>query len=151
MIKIVCVGKIKEKFFREAIVEYQKRLTRYAKVEIIELNDFDFDNKDIVLEKEKENILKVLSDKDYIITLEIEGKQMTSLEFSRKIENIFLENSNITFIIGGSYGLHSDIKKRSNLSLSFSSFTFPHQLFRIILMEQIYRAFKIQKNESYHK
>ncbi len=151
MIKIVCVGKIKEKFFRDAIAEYQKRLTRYTRVEIVELCDFDFDNKDIVLEKEKESILKVLSDKEYIITLEIEGKQMTSFDFSRKIDNIFLENSNITFIIGGSYGLHSDIKKRSNLSLSFSSLTFPHQLFRIILLEQIYRAFKIQKNESYHK
>lgn len=151
MIKIICVGKIKEKFYREAILEYQKRLTRYAKVEIIELSDFDFDNKEIVLEKEKESILKVLNDKDYIITLEIEGKQMTSIEFSKKIEGIFLDNSNITFIIGGSYGLHNDIKKRSTLSLSFSNFTFPHQLFRIILLEQIYRAFKIQKNESYHK
>lgn len=151
MIKIVCVGKIKEKFFRDAIAEYQKRLTRYTRVEIVELCDFDFDNKDILLEKEKESILKVLSDKEYIITLEIEGKQMTSFDFSRKIDNIFLENSNLTFIIGGSYGLHSDIKKRSNLSLSFSSLTFPHQLFRIILLEQIYRAFKIQKNESYHK
>ena len=151
MIKVICVGKIKEKFYREAISEYQKRLTRYAKVEIIELSDFDFDNKEIVLEKEKESILKVLNDKDYIITLEIEGKQMTSIEFSKKIESIFLDNSNITFIIGGSYGLHNDIKKRSTLSLSFSNFTFPHQLFRIILLEQIYRAFKIQKNESYHK
>ncbi len=151
MIKVICVGKIKEKFYREAISEYQKRLTRYAKVEIIELSDFDFDNKEIVLEKEKESILKVLNDKDYIITLEIEGKQMTSIEFSKKIEGIFLDNSNITFIIGGSYGLHNDIKKRSTLSLSFSNFTFPHQLFRIILLEQIYRAFKIQKNESYHK
>lgn len=151
MIKVICVGKIKEKFYREAVSEYQKRLTRYAKVEIIELSDFDFGNKDIVLEKEKESILKVLNDKDYIITLEIEGKQMTSIEFSKKIEGIFLDNSNITFIIGGSYGLHNDIKKRSTLSLSFSNFTFPHQLFRIILLEQIYRAFKIQKNESYHK
>ena len=151
MIKIICVGKIKEKFYRDAILEYQKRLTRYAKIEIIELSDFDYDNKEIILEKEKDSILKVLNDKDYIITLEIEGKQMSSIDFSRKIESILLENSNITFIIGGSYGLHNDIKKRSDLSLSFSNFTFPHQLFRIILLEQIYRAFRIQKNESYHK
>ena len=151
MIKIICVGKIKEKFYRDAILEYQKRLTRYAKIEIIELSDFDYDNKEIILEKEKDSILKVLNDKDYIITLEIEGKQMSSIDFSRKIESILLDNSNITFIIGGSYGLHNDIKKRSDLSLSFSNFTFPHQLFRIILLEQIYRAFRIQKNESYHK
>jgi len=151
MIRIICVGKVKEKFYREAIEEYLKRLTKYTKLEIIEVSDVDFGNKDIVLEREKENILKVLNDKDYIITLEIEGKQMTSIDFSKKIDNIFLRNPNITFIIGGSYGLHNDIKKISNYALSFSEFTFPHQLFRIVLLEQIYRAFKIQKNESYHK
>ena len=107
MIKIICVGKIKEKFYREAIEEYMKRLSKYTKLEIIEANDVDFNNKDIVLEKEKENIFKILNEKDYIITLEIDGKQMTSVDFSRKIDNIFLTNSNITFIIGGSYGLHS--------------------------------------------
>ena len=85
------------------------------------------------------------------MTLEIEGKQFSSTEFAEKINNIFINNSNITFIIGGSYGLHDDIKKKSNLALSFSKFTFPHQLFRVILLEQIYRAFKIIKNESYHK
>jgi len=151
MIKIICVGKVKEKFYREAIEEYLKRLTKYTKLEIIEVSDVDFDNKDMVLEREKENILKVLNNKDYIITLEIEGKQMTSIDFSRKIDNIFLNNSNITFIIGGSYGLHNDIKNMSSYALSFSKFTFPHQLFRIVLLEQIYRSFKIQKNESYHK
>ena len=151
MIKIICVGKVKEKIYREAIEEYIKRQTKYTKIEIIEVNDVDFDNKDIVLDREKENILKVLNSKDYIITLEINGKQMSSLDFSKKIDNIFLINSNITFIIGGSYGLHNCIKEMSNYALSFSEFTFPHQLFRIILLEQIYRAFKIQKNESYHK
>lgn len=151
MIRIICVGKVKEKFYREAIEEYLKRLTKYTKLEIIEVSDVDFDNKDIVLEREKENILKNLNDKDYIITLEIEGKQISSIDFSKKIDNIFLNNSNITFIIGGSYGLHKDIKDKSNYALSFSEFTFPHQLFRIVLLEQIYRAFKIQKNESYHK
>jgi len=151
MIKIICVGRVKEKFYREAIDEYTKRLTKYTKLEIIEVSDVDFHNKDMVLDREKENILKVLNDKDYIITLEIEGKQISSIEFSKKIDNIFLNNSNITFIIGGSYGLHKDIKNMSNYALSFSDFTFPHQLFRIVLLEQIYRSFKIQKNESYHK
>ena len=151
MIKLITTGKIKEKYLKEAILEYTKRLSKYTKLEIIELNDYDFDNKNIVLEKEKEQILKHISDKDYIVTLEIEGKQFSSTEFAEKINNIFINNSNITFIIGGSYGLHDDIKKKSNLALYFSKFTFPHQLFRVILLEQIYRAFKIIKNESYHK
>ena len=151
MIKLITTGKIKEKYLKEAISEYTKRLSKYTKLEIIELNDYDFDNKNIVLEKEKEQILKHISDKDYIVTLEIEGKQFSSTEFAEKINNIFINNSNITFIIGGSYGLHDDIKKKSNLALSFSKFTFPHQLFRVILLEQIYRAFKIIKNKSYHK
>ena len=151
MIKLITTGKIKEKYLKEAISEYTKRLSKYTKLEIIELNDYDFDNKNIVLEKENEQILKHISDKDYIVTLEIEGKQFSSTEFAEKINNIFINNSNITFIIGGSYGLHDDIKKKSNLALSFSKFTFPHQLFRVILLEQIYRAFKIIKNESYHK
>lgn len=151
MIKLITTGKIKEKYLKEAISEYTKRLSKYTKLEIIELNDYDFDSKNIVLEKEKEQILKHISDKDYIVTLEIEGKQFSSTEFAEKINNIFINNSNITFIIGGSYGLHDDIKKKSNLALSFSKFTFPHQLFRVILLEQIYRAFKIIKNESYHK
>lgn len=151
MIKLITTGKIKEKYLKDAILEYSKRLSKYTKLEIIELNDYDFDNKNIVLEKEKEQILKYLNEKDYVITLEIEGKQFSSTEFAQKIDNIFLTNSNITFIIGGSYGLHDDIKKKSNLALSFSKFTFPHQLFRVILLEQIYRAFKIINNESYHK
>ena len=133
-------------------VQNIKNITKVSDYKIsIELNDYDFDNKNIVLEKEKEQILKYLNEKDYVITLELEGKQFSSTEFAQKIDNIFLTNSNITFIIGGSYGLHDDIKKKSNLALSFSKFTFPHQLFRVILLEQIYRAFKIINNESYHK
>ena len=151
MIKVITTGKLKEKYLKDAIEEYSKRLSKYTKLEIIELNDYDFDNKQIVLEKEKDQIMKHLNERDYIVTLEIEGKQFTSEEFASKIDNIFLTNSNITFIIGGSYGLHEDIKRKSNLALSFSKFTFPHQLFRVILLEQIYRAFKIIKNESYHK
>ena len=145
MIKILCIGKIKEKFFRDAIDEYTKRLSKYTKLEIIEVADNES------IDKEKDLLLKHINEKDYIITLEIEGKELTSPELSKKIEDIFMINSNITFIIGSSNGLHDDIKKLSNFKLSFSKMTFPHQLFRIILLEQIYRAFKISNNESYHK
>ena len=145
MIKILCIGKIKENFFKEAIDEYTKRLSKYTKLEIIEVSDNES------IEKEKELLLKHINEKDYIVTLEIEGKQLTSPELSKKIEDILMINSNITFIIGSSNGLHDDIKALSNFKLSFSKMTFPHQLFRIILLEQIYRAFKISNNESYHK
>ena len=151
MIKILCVGKIKEKFFKEAICEYLKRISKYSKIEIIEVSDVDLNNKELNLEKERDNLLKYINDKDYIVTLEIEGKQLTSEEFSKTIDKTLINYPNITFIIGGSYGIHDDIKNKSDLKLSFSKMTFPHQLFRIILLEQIYRAFKIIKNESYHK
>lgn len=151
MIKVVCVGKIKEKFFKEALEEYIKRLSKYTKLEIIEVSDYSNDNIDIVLSKEKEQIMRYINEKDYIITLEIEGKSMNSLEFAQTIDSILTTNPNITFIIGGSYGIHQDIKDKSKLKLSFSSFTFPHQLFRVILLEQVYRAFKILNNEAYHK
>ncbi|MBE6159513.1 MAG: 23S rRNA (pseudouridine(1915)-N(3))-methyltransferase RlmH [Lactobacillales bacterium] len=151
MIKIICVGKIKEKYLKDAIEEYQKRLSKYTKLEIIELQDINNDNINIILEKEKELILNKINEKDYVITLEIEGKELSSVELSNKIDNIFITNSNITFIIGGSYGLHNEIKERSNFKLSFSKLTFPHQLFRVMLLEQIYRAYKILNNESYHK
>ena len=151
MIKIICVGKIKEKYLREAIEEYKKRLSKYTKLEIIEVNDIDNQNIDIVLLKEKELIEKYIDTRDYVITLEIEGNMLSSEEFARKVDNIFNTNSTITFIIGGSHGLHKDIKNRSNYKLSFSKFTFPHQLFRVNLLEQIYRTFKINNNESYHK
>jgi 23S rRNA (pseudouridine1915-N3)-methyltransferase len=151
MIKIICIGKIKEKFFKEAIDEYLKRLSKYTKVDLIELQDINNDNKNIILEKEKELILEKIKEKDYIITLEIEGKELSSIELSNKINELQINNSNITFIIGGSYGLHQEIKERSNYKLSFSKLTFPHQLFRIILLEQIYRSYKILNNETYHK
>ena len=147
MIKIICVGKIKEKFFIDAINEYEKRISKYTKLQIIELND-EANNS---LVKEKENILKVLNLKDYIITLEIEGNSLDSKQLSDKINKTLSINPNITFIIGGSLGLHDDIKKLSNYKLSFSKLTFPHQLFRVILLEQIYRSFKIINNETYHK
>ena len=151
MIKIIAIGSIKEKYLKDAIAEYQKRLQKYTSIEIIELKDESFDEINKTLSKEAEKIKKHISEKDYIITLEIEGKQLDSVEFSKKLENIQLETSNIAFIIGGSYGLSSEIKEMSNYHLSISKMTFPHQLFRVILLEQIYRAFKIKNNESYHK
>lgn len=150
MIKLIVVGKIKEKYLLDAVKEYEKRLSKYTKLKIIELADESYDVKKTLL-KEKESIIKNINDKDYVITLEIEGKSLDSIEFSNKIEELQNYNNDICFIIGGSYGLHDEIKKRSNLSLSFSKMTFPHQLFRIILLEQIYRAYKIMNNETYHK
>ena len=151
MIKIICVGNIKEEFFRDAIEEYKKRLTRYTKIEIIEVKDISYDDIDKSINLEGIEILKHIDSKDYVITLEIEGKELSSEEFAQKLESIQTINPNITFVIGGSYGLSNSIKERSNYKLSFSKMTFPHQLFRIILLEQIYRSFKILNNESYHK
>jgi len=151
MIKIICVGKIKEKFFKEAIKEYEKRLSKYTKLKIIEVEDYNINNEEIIRQKEKQEILKYIDQKDYIITLEIEGNQLSSLDLSKKIEQLTITNPNITFIIGGSYGLDNEIKQLSNYKLSFSKLTFPHQLFRVILLEQIYRSYKIINNESYHK
>ncbi len=151
MIKIICVGKIKEKFYRDGINEYLKRLSKYTKIEIIEVEDINDSNKNIVLEKEKELILKKINPKDYIIMMEIEGNLIDSIQLSNKINDVLIHNSNISFIIGGSYGIHQDIKAMSNYKLSFSKLTFPHQLFRLILLEQIYRSFKIINNETYHK
>lgn len=151
MIKLICVGKVKEKFFMESVKEYQKRLNRYIKLEIIEIDDIKGDNPLIIMEKESMQIEKYIGQKDYIITLEIEGKEYTSEQFSKKIESIQIQNPNITFIIGGSHGLDQKIKERSNLAISFSKFTFPHTLFRTIFLEQLYRAYKIMHNETYHK
>lgn len=150
MIKIICVGKIKEKYLVDAIKEYLKRLSKYTKVNIIEVPDENFDIKKTLI-KEKDSILKYIDEKDYIITLDIEGKNISSIELAEKIKNIQINYSDICFIIGGSYGLHKDIKEKSNYSLSFSKMTFPHQLFRVMLLEQIYRTYKINNNESYHK
>jgi len=148
MIKIICVGKIKEKFLKDAANEYLKRLNKYTKLEIIEVPDFDsFDAK----EKEADFILRQIKKDDYIITLEIEGKILSSEEMSKMMEKQMINSKNITFIIGGSTGLSDKIKLLSNFPLSFSKLTFPHQLFRIILLEQIYRSFKIINNETYHK
>ena len=151
MIKIICIGKIKEKFYRDAISEYLKRLSKYTKIEIIELNDSSTNSISVDLEKERDLIMNYIKDKDYVITLEIDGNMLDSNMLASKIDKTLISNPNITFIIGGSNGIHDDIKKISNYPLSFSKLTFPHQLFRVFLLEQIYRSFKIIKNESYHK
>jgi len=151
MIKIITVGQIKEQYLKDAIEEYKKRISKYTNLEIIELKDEGLVEQDKSIKLEAEKIEKHLNDKDYIITLEIEGKEYTSLEFAERLRTIQIENSNITFIIGGSYGLSDSIKNKAKMHLSFSKMTFPHQLFRVILLEQIYRSFKINNNESYHK
>ena len=144
MIKIICVGKVKESFYRDAIYEYMKRLSKYHKVVIEEVADSNIKN-------EGELVLKHIHNKDYVITLEIDGNQLNSLEFANKIDKTLINYSNITFVIGGSDGLYDIVKNLSNYKLSFSKMTFPHQLFRVILLEQIYRSFKILNNETYHK
>lgn len=148
MIKIICVGKIKESYYKDALEEYLKRLKKYVKLELIELPDYNYDITKTTTEEGKK-ILDKISDKDFVITMEIEGKQLDSLEFSKLIDDNI--SNNMVFVIGGSYGLSNEVKKRANVSLSFSRLTFPHQLFRIILLEQIYRAYRIINNESYHK
>ncbi|MCI8346407.1 MAG: 23S rRNA (pseudouridine(1915)-N(3))-methyltransferase RlmH [Bacilli bacterium] len=151
MIKIICVGKLKEGYLKEAIEEYKKRISKYTKLEIIEVKDYDFDDKKKTLEMEKNQIIKYIGHKDYVITLEVDAEELTSKEFAKKIDFILTQNSNLCFIIGGSYGLDDAIKKRTSFRLSFSKLTFPHQLFRVLLLEQIYRSYKINNNESYHK
>ena len=150
MFKIICIGKIKEKYLQEAIEEYQKRISKYTKLEIIELPDYNYDIKKTIKE-ESDNIMKVLNKNDYNILLDINGSLLSSVELSDKINNILINNSNITFIIGGSFGVSDEIKSMVNYKLSFSKMTFPHQLFRVILLEQIYRSFKIINHEEYHK
>ena len=145
MIKVICLGKIKEKYLQELITDYQKRINKYHKLEIIELKDVND------LEKEASDILKYIDSKDMIICLDINGKSYTSIEFAKLIDESFIKYSNITFIIGSSEGLSPKVKDKANLLLSFSKMTFPHGLFRGILLEQIYRSFKILNNEKYHK
>ena len=151
MIKIITVGHLKEEYLKDACKEYLKRLSKYTKIELIELDDSKIDEENKALEEEKEKILKNISDKAYLITLEINGTQLTSLELADKLDKTLINNSDITFIIGGSYGIHKDIIAKSNYHLSFSKLTFPHQLFRVLLLEQLFRCYKILNNEKYHK
>lgn len=145
MIKIICVGKLKEKYLTDIVDDYTKRISKYHKINIIELKDEN------TLEKERNSIKKHINNNDYVITLEIEGQELSSVELANKIDATFNSYGTITFVIGSSLGLHDDIKALSNYKLSFSKLTFPHGLFRVVLLEQIYRSFKIINNETYHK
>ena len=157
-ITIICVGKIKEKYLTDAIAEYTKRLSKYCKLEIIQLQDektienaSETVNKQIK-DKEGERIMKNIPDDSYVINLEINGEMISSEKMAEKINSLGITGtSHITFIIGGSLGLSENVSKRSNYKLSFSKMTFPHQLMRVILLEQIYRSYRIINNEPYHK
>ena len=157
-IKVVTVGKLKEKYLKDGIAEYSKRISRFAKLEMIELADektpdraSESENQKI-LEIEGQRILSKVADRDFVIVLAIEGKTLSSEEFSKKLEEASIKGfSTLTFIIGGSLGLSQDVKKRANISVSFGRLTLPHQLMRLVLVEQIYRAFTIQQGSPYHK
>ena len=157
-ITIIAVGKIKEKFYRDAVAEYEKRLGRYCKLEIIQVEDEKTPDKagtsldEVVKQKEAERILKYLREDAYVVTLEIQGKSYDSEGFAGYMENLATKGaSHIQFIIGGSLGLHEEVCKKADLAVSFSKMTFPHQLMRVILLEQIYRAYRIINGEPYHK
>ena len=157
-ISIVCVGKIKEKFYVQAVDEYVKRLSRYCKLDIIELPDEKTPENAgeqlnlAIKAKEGDRILSSLKDDAYVIALAIEGKMLDSVEFSQKIEKLGIDSvSHIMFVIGGSLGLDERVLKRADYQLSFSHMTFPHQLMRVVLLEQIYRGYRIMKGEPYHK
>ena len=157
-ITLITVGKIKEKYFKFAISEYQKRLSRYCKLDIVEVSDEKTpDNasevlQDQIKEKEAERILKYIKDDSYVIALAIEGEKTDSVKFAEHIEKLgIMGKSNLCFVIGGSLGLHRSVLNRSDEKLSFSDMTFPHQLMRVILLEQIYRAYRIINGEPYHK
>ena len=156
-VTLICVGKVKEKFYRDAIKEYEQRLGAYIKLNTIEINDekVKVENSSeiaIAMDKEGKNILSKIKDNQYVITLEILGKNLSSEDFAGKINNLMLSgNSDVVLVIGGSYGLSDEVKKRSNYALSFSKMTFPHQMMRAILLEQVYRAYRIITGASYHK
>lgn len=157
-IKIIAVGSLKEQYLKDAATEYRKRLGRFGKVEVFEVAEEKLSDKasDKIIEncllREQENILKHISDNEYVIAMAIEGQMISSEDFAMKISEIMVTGqSTITFVIGSSHGMGEEIKRRANFNLSFSKMTFPHQLSRVMLLEQIYRAFKINNNEPYHK
>ena len=157
-ISVIAVGKIKEKYLKDAITEYSKRLSRYCKLEIIEVADEKTPDQaseaveDAIRAKEGERLLKHIRDDMYVITLEIGGKMLTSEEFAEKIETLGVQGkSSIAFVIGGSIGLGKEVLKRSDFALSFSKMTFPHQLMRVVLLEQVYRGYRIMNGAPYHK
>lgn len=156
-INILCIGKIKEQYLKDAIFEYSKRLSKYCKLNILELSDekipdkLNFNLENEIKSKECNNIINHIKKDSYIIALDLSGKEYSSEEFSKKIENISMANSNITFIIGGSLGLTKELLNICNEKICFSKLTFPHQLIRVFLLEQIFRAFKISFGETYHR
>ena len=156
-VNIIAVGKLKEKYLKDAVAEYTKRISAYAKINIVEVGEYRCgDNPSAaeiqqVLQKEGEQIIARIPKGSFVIPMCIEGKQKSSEEFSNEIEDITLTNSEITFVIGGSFGLSNEVKSLGKLKLSFSKMTFPHQLMRVILLEQIYRALSISNNSKYHK
>ena len=157
-ITIICVGKIKEKYFTGAIEEYTKRLGKYCKLDIIELPDEKTPDtatpaeEERIKKKEGERVIKAIPEYAYVIALAIEGKQLSSVELAQKIEKLGVEGvSHIVFLIGGSLGMTDELLKRADFLLSFSKMTFPHQLMRVVLLEQIYRSYRINSNEPYHK
>ena len=155
-IKLIGVGKIKEPFHKEEINEYLKRLSKYCKITIIEVEECKIKEEspsliNQCLMKEGDNILKHVKEEDYLILLDLHGKEMTSEKFSEKMDELISLGKNITFAIGGSYGLSNNVRKRSNMLLKLSDMTFTHQMTRVLILEQIYRSFKINNNEIYHK
>lgn len=156
-IRVICVGKLKEKFWQEACAEYLKRITGFTRIEIVELKEAKLPknaspaDEQAVIEKESQSILDKIQDRDYVIAMDLSGKQEDSVEFAKCLETISLGNSTIDFVIGGSLGLSDSVRKRADKKMAFSEMTFPHQLFRVMLLEQVYRAFKIINNETYHK
>lgn len=156
-VNIICVGSLKEKFFTDAVNEYKKRLSRYCKLSIIELQEEKLSDQqtqaqiDKTLEKEGERILSKISKSDYVVAMCIEGKELSSTELSKKLSDISMTTGTVDFVIGGSWGLADTVKQRADFKLSVSKMTFPHQLFRVMLCEQIYRAFTISANAKYHK
>ena len=158
MIKIVAVGKLKEKALISLFDEYKKRLKPYTKIELIEVNDEQtldtnsFAQNEIIKNKEGERILSKIKESEYVVLLDLWGEMINSETFAKKLEDIYTyHSSNITFVIGGSLGLSKDVVKRANFRWKFSDLTFTHQMIRILLMEQIYRAYKINYHEPYHK
>lgn len=156
-VNLVCVGKLKENYLRQAVEEYAKRLSKYCQLKIVELPDEKLPAKLYeasileVKEKESQKIVQAIKMPSYVICLDLKGKEMTSEEFSKKIEDISLKgNSNITFVIGGTLGMTEEVLKLANEKISFSQMTFPHQLIRVFLLEQLFRAFKISHHETYH-
>ena len=157
-ISVIAVGKIKEKYLKDAITEYGKRLSRYCKLEVIEVADEKTPEQaseaveESIRAKEGERLLKHIRDDMYVITLEIGGKMLTSEEFAERIETLGVQGkSSIAFVIGGSIGLGKEVLRQSDFALSFSKMTFPHQLMRVVLLEQVYRGYRIINGEPYHK